>query len=246
MRFLGCICVIVVLCFSCKKSEDRRCLKSAGIDTIKVIHLDPFSELLLGSDLNFVLVQSNEEKVVVQGGKNLVNFVDVSIDDECLKITNRNNCNFLRSYKHQLTVEVHLKKIESVLFQGSKPLVCENQLICNDLFVRIEEGAGELNLDIDCDKLYCDVYKGWGNMVLTGNTDFLRLLARGNGFVDSYGLNVADSLHVISDTPRDIKINADAAILRSETSQNGDIWYIGLPQLIDHNQLGTGGLVDKN
>jgi len=176
----------------------------------------------------------------------LVNFITTEVVDGQLRITNDNKCNFLRSYKKSVTVEIHLIDLNRVEFKGSKPLSCQNQLVLNNLLIDIKEGAGEFNLNVNCNELKTNISAGWGNMVISGDVNYARFIVTSNGFMDTYDLNIQDSLHVISKTPGLTKVNADNALMRSETTQSGDIWYVGVPTLIDHNQYGEGELIDKN
>ncbi len=69
---------------------------------------------------------------------------------------------------------------------------------------------------------------------------------KANGFGSAYDLNVIDSLTVISESSELVKVNAEGALMRAETSSNGDIWYIGTPNYIEYHQYGTGSLIEKN
>ena len=70
---------------------------------------------------------------------------------------------------------------------------------------------------------------------------------RSNGYCDTYGLNINDSITVISNTPGTSKVNANGAQLRAEINGSGDIWYKGIPtgSPIVY-QYGTGEVVSKN
>ena len=246
MRYTLAIIAACIVFTSCKKSEDRRCFKSVGSETTKEIELGSFESMFLGPHLNYVLVQDTVEKIVITGGKNLVNFIGTEIVDGKLSVTNDNKCNFLRTYKKSVTVEIHLVNVSKIEFEGTKPVLCPNPLTTPNLLVVIKNGAGEFNLKLDNDEFKMKISNGWGNMSISGVTKYAKMEVTSNGFFDSYDLTVLDSLHVISKTSGLSKINADNTLLRSETSFPGDIWYIGTPTLIDHTQYGTGELLNKN
>jgi len=246
MKGLIVFLVFVSLLTSCKKAEDRACFKGVGEELTREVEVESFQTLFLGSHIEFVLVQDTVEKVVLTGGENLLNFIGLNIVDGELRVTNDNKCNFLRTYKKSITAEIHLVDITQIEYEGTTPLVCSNQLTCPSLLILIKEGAGEFGLKINNDVLLTNISNGWGNIKISGTTKYAKLEAFSNGFIDAYDLNVLDSMHVISKTPGTMKVNANNALLRSETSSKGDIWYIGTPTLIDHNQYGTGELIDKN
>lgn len=246
MRIIVLFIAFFFILASCKKAEDRPCFKGVGNETTVEIELASFETLFLGPHLNYVLVQDTVEKVVLIGGENLVNFIGANIKDGELRITNDNRCNFLRTYKKSVTAEIHLVNLNRIEFQGTKPLVCQNALTCPILDITIIEGAGAFNLKINNSRLKIYISNGWGGVVVSGSTSYANFNARSNGVIDSYGLAVQDSLHVISKTPRTLKVNAEGAGFKVETSSDGDVWYIGTPTVLEHIESGTGELIDKN
>ena len=246
MRIIVLFITFVFILASCKKAEDRPCFKGVGDETTVEIELASFETLFLGPHLNYILVQDTVGKVVLTGGENLINFIGSNITDGELRITNDNRCNFLRTYKKSVTVEIHLVNINRIEFQGTKPLICQNTLTCPFLEVAIVQGAGAFNLKINNSRIKTNISNGWGNIVVSGSTNYANFNAGSNGVIDSYGLVVQDSLHVISKTPGTLKVNAEASFFKAETSSTGDIWYIGTPASLGHIQSGTGELIDKN
>ena len=238
--------MIALVFFSCKKPEDRRCIKGAG-DLVTIERpLTSFYSLDLGPHIQYVLVQDTVEKVVLTGGENLLNFITTEIIGGKLIIQNTNRCNFLRSYKKVVVVEIHLKQIGNVLFQGTKELNCQNQLNLQSLTFVMKNGAGQCNLNVNTSVLYLAAVQGWGNFTCKGSTDYLRMDIRENGFGDAYELQINDSLNVVSYSSEVIKVNAEGAQFRTEIGSNGDVWYKGVPVFIEYNQYGTGSLLDKN
>lgn len=245
MKYLLPIVLLVLL--SCKKTEDRNCFKTVGELTTREIALEDFDKLYLGPHLKYVLVQDTVNKVVLTGGKNLLNFIEASIDEEKrLNLRNINKCNFLRDYDKVVTAEIHVKKIVNILFEGTHELLCPLTLNTDYMAVVIRDGAGKVNLLINAYELYANVTYGWGNFELTGTVNYLNLQINGNGFGTTYDLHVNDSLDIVSNTSETLKVNADGCKFRPQILSNGSIWYIGVPASVTLNTYGTGELVDKN
>lgn len=239
--------IVLLLLVSCEKSEDRNCFKSTGDGTTKEITLESFDKIYFGPHLKYTLVQDTVNKVIIYGGKNVVNFVETTIDsDGRLNLRNNNKCNFLRDYDNVITVEVHAKIVRNILFEGTYDLECPTTLNSDYLAVTITDGAGKLNLDVNAYQIFGNVTNGWCNFEFTGNVDYLNLQINGNGFGSTYGLQVSDSLDIISNTPELIKVNSDGCRFRAQTKSTGDVWYIGYPQSVTWDAYGTGQLVDKN
>ena len=245
MRIILPIITILIL-FACEKSEDRSCFKAVGGETSKEIPLGGFNQLYLGPHLKYVLIQSNEEKVVLYGGENLLNFIETTVEGGKLSIRNKNQCNFLRSYDKVVTVQIYLKDVINVLFEGTHELYCHNTLNLGDLTFVIRDGAGAVDLDLNAQSLHTIVTHGWGNFTLRGQVGYLKLEINSNGFGSTYNMNVSDSLHVISNSSELVKVNADNCSFRAQTISSGDIWYIGVPSFLEFYGYGSGNLIDKN
>ena len=240
------IIIITFLFTNCKKAEDRKCFKSTGVISAKEINLESFSKMFLGPHIKYVLVQDTIEKIILIGGENVLNLVETSITDYELTVVNNNKCNFLRSYKKDIIAEIHLIDVYSFHFEGTKELICENTLNLGNVTFTTRDGAGEVNLDLNANSLAFIVTHGWGNFNLTGNVNFLKFDVRSNSFGNAYGLNVTDSIHVISSTAETIKINTTGNLLRTEIRGGGDVWYVGTPTFLELNEYGDGRLIDKN
>lgn len=245
MRLIFSIFLIIGL-FSCKKASDRACVKSIGNVMVIENDLADFNHLYLGPHLRFNLVQDTINKIKIKGGENVISFVKTDFIDGRLHITNENKCNFLRSYKKKIEVELHVKKLQNIEFDATEPVFCENTIITDYLSVTINESAGRFHLDLNAEVLYTVVNKNWGNFELNGAVNFYKVNLGGNAFGDATGLSVMDSIHVISRSGRDLDINANGVLLRSQLFSTGNVGYIGTPSLIDHTSFDEGELVNKN
>ncbi len=239
--------ILIYLVFvSCEKATERLCVKGVGSEESIERELGEFNQLYLGPRLRFDLVQDTVNKVVIRGGENIIGFVRTDIVDGKLFITNENRCNFLRSFKKKIIVELHLKKIQNIEFDATEPAYCLNSISTDYLSVTINESAGRFYLDLTAEVLYTVVNRSWGNFEVVGNVNYYKAHLRGNAFGNTMGLSVSDSIHVITRSGGDLDINADGVLLRSQIYSVGNIGYIGSPTIIDHSSLGEGQLLNKN
>jgi hypothetical protein len=246
MRGLIFIVLLGLILPACKKAEDRKCFKSAGEEVTTEVSLPSFNQLFLGPHINFTLVQDTTEYMRIKAGENLIKHVTSELIDGVLEIRNTNKCNFLRSYKKQIDVELHIKNLTRIQYEGTKPLYCSNTLQQPELRLVIRDGAGKVNLNFQGARLHTVVTNGWGNFDLNGSVDYLKLEIGGSGFGSTYDMQVNDSLHVISNSSENVKVNADGILFRCETNSRGNIWYKGYPTFLDFNRYGDGDLLDKN
>ena len=78
--------LVMVLFFSCKKPNQRKCFKKEGDLIVTEINLSSFDHLLLKENIEFVLIQDTVEKIIIEGGENLVGFISATVDNKVLKI----------------------------------------------------------------------------------------------------------------------------------------------------------------
>jgi len=240
------ISFLFLILYSCQKPENRACWKSTGEETELEIILPSFDKILLHEHLEFVLIQDSVEKVVVIGGKNLVNFVKAEVTDGLLDIRNDNNCNFLRTYKKKIKVEVHFKSLMNIHYEGTYALTNVGTLEFGWLTFLIRDGSGSVNLNFNAEVVNATISHGWGDFTFTGNVGSANLNVRSNGYCNTYGLNIQDSLTVISNTQGYTKVNADGIKFKAEIDSDGDIYYKGTPSSTKLYKYGTGELIDAN
>lgn len=239
--------LFVALFLGCKKAEDRQCFKAAGEEIQRETVLPSFDKLKVNEHIQVVLVQDTVNKLILKGGGNLLNFIDVTVDDDgLLELTNTNTCNFLRSYKKKVNAEIHFKSLINLHFEGTEPLTNKGKLDLDWFTLLIRDGAGPVKLNLAAQLIDVTVAHGWGDFTLSGNVDKAIYEVRSNGYCDTYGLNVTDSITVVSRTQGQLKVNSNDAHFRAQIETNGNIYYKGTPKSITLNKIGNGELIDDN
>ncbi len=242
---LACLSLFLILISSCNKPELRSCWKFAGEETQKELNLIPFNQLKLTERLQFTLVQDTVEKVILKGGENLLNYVKLENVDGTLIVSNVNKCNFLRSYKKKIMVEIHFKQLINIEYEGTEDLTNVGTLQFDWLTFLIRDGSGSVKLNFNAQSLNAQISHGYGDFTFTGQVKQANFSIRSNGFCDTYGLQVMDSITVISNTQGMVMVNADGAKLKAQIDTDGSsIYYKGTPSSILFNQYGNGSLID--
>lgn len=232
----------VCLAFSCKKPEDRACFKFLGSETAKEIPLASFDRLDLREHVEYVLIQDSLDKVVLKGGKNLLNFVEATVSDGLLMIENKNKCGFLRNAKKVVVAEIHFTKLINIRFIGTEPLRSQGTIYTDYFTFYSRDGAGDVTLDLNALAINAEANHGWCNFTLTGTTQTARICAKSNSYCDVTGLTVTDSIYVASETVGDIKINAANLMIHGYITESGNILYKGTPLGIDVLLNGSGAV----
>ncbi|MES2557415.1 MAG: DUF2807 domain-containing protein [Bacteroidota bacterium] len=243
MKYCLIVCLVVLGFTACKKPENRKCFKSTGDDTTLEIPLSEFDRLKLNPHLSYLLIQDSTDKVVIKGGKNVVNLVEYNVTNELLEISNKNKCAFLRNAKRELLVEIHFTNIINIHYEGSEYLRSEGILNLDYFTIMVRDGAGPVDLTLNSKVIDADISHGWGDYTFHGTTEVARISARSNGFCDVYDLTITDSVYVASETPGHIRVRAEGIPLYGYIKSSGDIFYKGNPSVINVIQTGSGELI---
>jgi hypothetical protein len=168
------------------------------------------------------------------------------VSNGLLDISNENRCNFLRSYKKKIKAEIHFTSLINIHFEGTEPLTNKDKLTFDWLTFLIRDGAGSVSLNRDAKQIYATISHGWGDFTFSGNVQYANLNIRSNGYCDLFDMNISDSVTVVSYTQGDVKISAQGIKLKAQTLSDGDIYYKGVPSLIEFVKLSNGELITVN
>lgn len=241
--------VIVVLfaCVSCKKAEDRACFKLNGDEAVQEIPIaSQIDSLFLNDDLYYTLVPSNESKVVLKGGENMLSHIEVTSGNGKLSVNNKNKCRFLRSYKHKIYVDIYVDNITYIEYYGAKELKSKERLYSNELRLHVRDGAGVVDLEIENGYTSVVYGSGYGNFFLKGNVFQCYVHCNSNTFGDIRKLQVENELNIMSNSAGDILINAEGTDLHVTIQRDGDVGYVGTPLTKNVTINGKGKLINLN
>ena len=241
MKWLN-LLVLIALVISCKKPEQRACFKKSGELSSRIYEFGSFNQLHLKEHLTYKLVQDSTNKVLVRGGSNLLNFVEVMGENGILTIENKNRCNYLRSYEIP-EVEIHYTKLINILFEGTERLYNEDTLITDYLTITLRDGAGHMELNVKAIDVNAINTHGWGRLTLKGETQSLRANLMGDGKFDFSQVTAINQIKLITSSSVDQRVNAAGIPLHVELNGVGNVYYYGLPSVINTVQYGKGKLI---
>lgn len=240
------VLTVLILAFACKKPEDRTCWKFVGDQTTLEVQVGAFDRLFLGAHLEYEIVQDSTNKLVILGGENLVKHVEWTNENNLLTIQNKNRCGFLRNAKKVVKVEIHCTSISNIRFEGSEPLTTKGTLKSDYFVLFVRDGAGAVNMNVQSIVVDADISHGWGDYTLSGTTQTARISAKSNGFCDTYGLIISDSLYVASETEGDVKVRCNGIPMYGYMKNGGNIKYKGTPSVISILNTGSGKVINDN
>jgi hypothetical protein len=129
------VCLFSSLVLGCNKPNSPDCFQVAGVPQIEWRTLSDFDEIEISDNIDVYLEDSDEEKIKVEGPSNLLPEIKTEIENNILKITNDNTCNFVRSYKHKYIVTLYSKNIRRIINRGTGVLKSVQKLRGNYLFI---------------------------------------------------------------------------------------------------------------
>ena len=228
--------------FSCGK--DSSCFKNTGKIIIehRAIATD-VQEISIDDNIDLVLTQSNEVGLMVEGGENLLPYINTEMSGSELKISSDNKCSFLRAYDIPITVYLSLPTITKIYYTGKGTISCADTLNFSDFTFETNQGTGSINLTMNSDKISIFQHTGPSYITISGNSKYLYLYAGENGWLFFNHLET-DYVHTNHAGTGDMIVKANKTLLVELTSI-GNIDYYGNPVVTISTHTGSGQLRKK-
>ena len=233
--------VLIIMLLSCKKASDRKCLKGNGGQDSLVIALDSISTFNLYKDIKFNIYESDEKKLVVKGGENIISQINLSYDNQTISIANDNKCHFLRTGSRSLEVDIFYPTYSRFYIEASDSVTFKDTIHSN-LDIEMRNGGGSLFLNVDNTSLKIVVSKGTADYTLGGTTGYAELKVQNNGYGDALNLE-ANSIFTYQNSTADLYLNFEGANVSSLIDGTGDIFYKGVAISIIEEGNGSGKLL---
>jgi hypothetical protein len=239
---------IIFFFVSCKKQSDRSCFKTTGSLIDKIIPIGSFSQLDLGPNIHYELIQDTANFLEINAGENLVNFITSDIETGNLVIKNNNKCRFLRYKTEKITIKIHFSVLDLIFYHGSELLFSKDTLDFSnlDLTINANESSGSINLKLKARTIYLNNSNGTPDIELAGTCDFFTIDISANGTFSAKNLFVKDSIYLLYASSLYSELQSSNCKLKAELSGIGNIGYFGIPSGILTNYYNSGRLIDKN
>ncbi|MFT7156676.1 MAG: hypothetical protein ACI8Q1_001691 [Parvicella sp.] len=145
--------LIIVLFFACKKAEDRPCFKKAGELTTSTITIEPsISHFEINDNIDVTLIEDTSSYLVLTGPKNLLNFIEVSNENNRLIISNKNKCDIFRM-GYAIHAELHASTFEYLKLTGYGYITNIDSLNAN-IEIEATHSVSKLDLTFSCDSIF--------------------------------------------------------------------------------------------
>ena len=237
---LGLLGLVLTFC-SCNKENAPDCFKTAGEVQTETRDLGCFTKLELNSNLKYELVDTNFCGIEITGPKNLLPKIDAQLSDGLLKIENVNTCNFLRSFEHEITVKLYFDSITNIQNLSTGSIVSLNEIKVRKLVIENKHANGKVELNLNCDTIYCGSPAGANDSYLKGTVQVAELYSDAYGIIHAESLN-ANQVYINNASLQPIYANATSyAFVRIDDS--GNVVLNQIPNLYDLVRNGSGELI---
>ena len=180
--------------------------------------------------------QATDFKIVVEGQKNIVDLLQMSVEKGVLKVYFKDNIGNI-SYD-KLNIYVEAPNFENLIVSGSGDIRADELLSSKDLNLSVS-GSGNIDIkNMTSEKVLAEV-GGSGNIKLNGTTQSAKLGISGSGNIVAKSLS-AKTVDASVSGSGNIKCSAETN-LEGEISGSGDIRYAGSPS-VKSRVTGSGSI----
>lgn len=244
------IILITLLCallIGCDSADAPDCFRTEGPMVEVEIAVASFERIVVEDDINLVISQGLQQRVVVRTGENLLPEVEATVDDGVLRLKDNNGCNWVRDYG-VTTVEVATPELLEIRNSSSFDVRSQGVLAFDDLQLisNTTPGpqdilkSGDFYLQLDCRRLRVRA-NGQSVFYLSGrseNADF--------GFTDEFPrLEAADLLVErvqVFQRSANVMIVHPLEAIRGTIFGTGDVIAVNRPPIVEVETRFTGKL----
>ena len=238
MKHLLLLSILGIVLISCKKENMGDCFKGTGTVKKETRILGDFDSIYVDRRLNVILVQDTVNFALIEAGENLLELIDSEVENGKLTLRNNNRCNWVRSYKIPVNIEVHTNNLQHIVMWGASNITNKGTLTFPKLVVEYRDASGNLELMVDNQLMNIIQHTGAGDAVIHGKTEQLTVYMSSLAYGDYTDLN-AQNVYVEN------KSSADCRVLGNQTFTfrlrgDGNIYYKGQGEIVSEEKTGNG------
>ena len=239
--------VILFLILACDIEKAGDCFQKSGSSIQQEVVVSSFDKILVNRDIELIIEEGSEQKVVIKTGKDLINNVSAIVLDGNLTLTNNNTCNYVRDYS-ATKVYVTSPNINEIRSSTQYTISSKGVLTYPDLTVLSEDfGApesftvGDFNLQID-NNTFRLVFNNISNCFISGKTDNLNItFAAGTSRFEGRHL-IAQNISIWNRSSNDMIVNPEESIT-GKISGPGDVISVNRPPVVKVEEQYKGRLI---
>ena len=238
--------IIVVGCalttlFSCNRESAPDCFKQAGEEIQITRDIADFDQLELEDYIQIELIDSSACGVKIRGPKNVLPKIKTEVNDGVLHISNGNTCNFVRSFKREIVVQIFAPTIRHIENRSTGHIRSNGMLFGSYLRIDNRHASGTIDLAFTGDSIAVLSHTGVADVKLEGIVHLSTLFNQGLGIIDAAALQ-SENTYINNSSINDVYAYS-SGYLYSAINFSGNNFVSGHPTLIDERDLGEGELI---
>jgi hypothetical protein len=222
---------------SCEK-EAANCLEGRGEQQTEVRDVASFTHLYVEGRINVRMIPDTVDYCVVTYGENGTGGILTEMEGETLSITEINACDWIREIDPLPDVEVHYSSMNSIFSQSAAALTFEEAYRGDSIRIEIQDAAGSLHANLQCEHVDLVVHTGATDVTLEGTCATSYIYNSGYGPVHAENL-VSRFSTVHNNSTGDTYVRAWERVF-IQIYQRGDIYVSGNPEIEFWNTSGEG------
>ena len=237
----------LTLIFTCNSGDAGDCFQTSGSIIQQEITVNVFSKILVNRDVELILKEGLEFKIIIETGKNLLNDVEVLVVGGVLQLTDNNTCNYVRDFgitKIYVTAPNITEIRSSTQYDVSSDGILNYNslhLISEDFIAPDSFTVGDFSLDVNLTTLRITT-NNISSFYITGQTENLRIgFFAGAGRFEGRDL-IAQNVDVFHRGSNDMIVNPQQS-LTGELRSTGDLISVNQPPIVEVEQFYTGQLI---
>ena len=227
---------------SCDREDAWDFVKTRGESVVEHKTLDVFNRIIVNNGINVVLNHGNTHSAVIEGWKNLMPKIILSVDnDGTLVIEDTNRFNFVRNPDNMTTVHLtYTGELNTVELSGNGNITSVDTMIVSSLAILCWGASGDVNLNVKTESVYIGTFDNVAPVTVGGFANSVGIINWGYNPYYLSGLETyyADIHH---HGPTNVYVNASES-LSVVVYGTGNVYYIGNPE-ITFTRKGKGNLL---
>lgn len=243
--------IIYILSFflivACDSENAADCFQKTGKIVQQEMEVSNFDKIFVNRDIELIIKDGIDQKVIVETGENLLNDVQAIVTDGKLTLTDNNTCNYVRDYgiTKVYVTSPNITEIRSstqydissdgVLTYPSLTILSED-FFTPDTFINA-------NFKLQIDNItFRLVFNGLSNCLISGKTENLNItFAAGNSRFEGRNL-IAQKVQLWNRASNDMIVNPKQE-LKGTISGTGNVISVNTPPVVEVDELYKGRLI---
>ncbi|MFV9552191.1 head GIN domain-containing protein [Algibacter sp. PT7-4] len=247
MKKIVYILIIGFIITSCDSENAGNCFQKAGDIIQQEVAISSFNKIWVNRDIELVITESAEHRVLIETGKNLMDDVVAKVTDGRLTLTDNNTCNYVRDYGIT-KVYVSAPNITEIRSSTQYTISSNGVLTYPNLTLLSEDfgapgafNVGDFNLQIDNTNLKL-TFNNLSVCYVSGKTNNLSItFAAGTPRFEGRDL-MAQKVMVFNRGSNDMIVNPQQEIT-GEISGIGNVIAVHTPPIVNVETVYRGQLI---